>query len=225
MSSPHSRIAWYDSPRKKVNSFRISSSVKSWLGPQILLKIGWKKWIFLVKLLCRNHLNQIVYLSATSWILSLFFDSQTTTDGKLVVQSRYELSTTKLIALLWNASNADMIKNADPIHDKMMANNQKSRSKNEISSSMRNLTPCNDEFFMYSFIISLQRPISTVFFFSICASELKIRPLLSFHLQFLSIHFFPISWISNPKMKSKPKMSIYYKFPNEKEREKRQNLW
>lgn len=36
MSLPHSRIAWYDSPRKNANSFKISSSVKSWSGPQSL---------------------------------------------------------------------------------------------------------------------------------------------------------------------------------------------
>lgn len=151
---------------------------------------------FLVKFPFKMRMTQIVYLSATSWILSLFFDSQTTTDGKFVVQSRYELSTTKLIALLWNASNADMIKNADPIHDKIMANNQKSRSKNEISSSMRNLTPCNDEFFIYSFIISLQRPILHVFFFQFERPNWKFDHFCRFTYSFW-VSIFIRSWIQS----------------------------
>lgn len=102
---------------------------------------------------------KVFYLSATSCILSLFLDSQTATDGKLVVQSRYEVSTTKLIALCWNASRADKIKKHEPTHDKIMANSQKIRSTNEILTSIRNLTPCNDEFSMYSFKVSFKCPI------------------------------------------------------------------
>lgn len=160
-SSPHSRIAWYDSPRKKANSLRISSSVKSWSTPQILKqKIRFLRCQFFnLKLKKKNFIRNLKknsYLSATAWTLSLFFDSQTTTDGKFVFQSRYDVSTTKLIALWWNASNADRIKNADPTHDKTIDTNQNIRSKKVIFSSIINLTPCNDEFSKNSFRISLQ---------------------------------------------------------------------
>lgn len=95
ISSPHSRIAWYDSPRKNANSFKISSNVKSWSGPQ-MLKMNvqnqisgflFERWRWQQQQRQKNN-EQFVYESAISWILSLFFDSQITTDGKLVVQSR-----------------------------------------------------------------------------------------------------------------------------------------
>lgn len=105
-----------------------------------------------------------VYESAISWILSLFFDSQITTDGKLVVQSRYDVSTTKLIAWWWNASNADIIRKNEPTHDRIIANNQNSRSTNEMLSSIKNLTPCSDEFSIYSFKIRFKWPIFRDFF-------------------------------------------------------------
>lgn len=109
-----------------------------------------------------DKLNAI-YRSAISCTRSVFFDSHITTAGKCVFQSRNDVSTTKLMALCWNASIADIINRADAIHDTITQTNQNTRSTKWICSSTRKRTPCSDEFFRYSFIISLQRPISTVF--------------------------------------------------------------
>lgn len=151
--SPHSRIVWYDSPRKYAISVSTSSSVKSWSAPQMLE----------TKVLQSYFTNKLLwtftYRSAISRMRSVFFVSHTTTDGKCVSQSRNDVSTTKLMALCWNASIADIISRADATQDKITHISQNTRSTKWICSSMRNRTPCNDEFAIYSFTISLQRPI------------------------------------------------------------------
>lgn len=101
----------------------------------------------------------VSYRSAISCTRSVFLASHTTTAGKWVSQSRNDVSTTKLMALCWNASIADNISIADATQEIITQINQNMRSTKWIFSSMMNRTPCNDEFAIYSFKISLKRPI------------------------------------------------------------------
>lgn len=96
-----------------------------------------------------------IYLSDTAWTRSIFFDSQMTMAGKCVSQSRYDVSTTKLIALCWNASMAELISNADATQDIIMQANQNSLSMIWLFGSTTNLMPCKDEFSKYSRNMSL----------------------------------------------------------------------
>lgn len=100
-------------------------------------------------------MNHLQYLSDTSWTRSIFFDSQMTIAGKWVSQSRYDVSTTKLIALCWNASRAELISNADPTQDRITQANQNSLSMIWLFGSTTNLMPCKDEFSKYSRNMSL----------------------------------------------------------------------